>query len=240
MTHGTALVGDLMNMADSNFLNEFQMNNARPIRTAPTTGLRWLLMMLALLLSLSTFTVAASSLTGKVIGVLDGDTIEVLDASKVTHRIRLTGIDAPEKAQAFGQRSKEHLSGLVFGRQVEVQGGKADKYGRTLGKVMVQGVDANLEQVKTGMAWHYKQYAATQSVSDNDLYSSAEDRARSSHAGLWHDDQPMPPWEWRHGGKQQPTATNIASGCPCGEQAMCVGKRGGHYCMAPNGNKRYH
>ena len=121
MTHDTALSGDLVDIFDSNFLNEFQMNNSHPIRTAPTSGLRWLLMTLALLLSLSTFTVAAASLTGKVIGVLDGDTIEVLDVSKVTHRIRLTGIDAPEKAQAFGQRSKEHLSGLVFGKQVEVQ-----------------------------------------------------------------------------------------------------------------------
>lgn len=113
-----------------------------------------------------TLNVVAASLSGKVIGVSDGDTIDVLDGSKTVHRIRLTGIDAPEKAQPFGQRSKEHLSDTVFGKQVEVQAGKSDKYGRTVGKVLVKGVDANLEQVKAGFAWHYKQYASEQSVSD--------------------------------------------------------------------------
>lgn len=209
--------------------------------TRPSSGLSWQLAALVLLLSLSSFNVAAASLlAGKVIGVLDGDTIEVLDDSKVRHRIRLTGIDAPEKAQAFGQRAKEHLFSLVFGQQVEVQGGKSDKYGRTVGKVLVQGADANLAQVKAGMAWHYKQYAAEQSISDRALYASAEERARSSHVGLWHDAKPMPPWDWRHGGKDQPTASSMASGCPCGGQTLCVGKKGGHYCIAPNGNKRYH
>lgn len=217
------------------------MNNDNPTRFAPTTCLRWLLTTLAVLLSLSVSNLAAANLlTGRVIGVLDGDTIDVLDASKTTHRIRLTGIDAPEKAQAFGQRSKEHLSDLVFGKQVEVQGGKSDKYGRTVGKVTVQGADANLEQVRAGFAWHYKQYAAMQSVGDRALYASAEEKARSSHSGLWHDAKPMSPWEWRHGGKDHPTVGSIASGCPCGDQAMCVGKKGGHYCIAPNGNKRYH
>lgn len=72
----------------------------------------------------------------------------MLDSSKHPHRVRLTGIDAPEKAQPFGQRSKEHLSGLVFGKQVEVAVGKTDKYGRTVGKVIVNGVDANLAQVR--------------------------------------------------------------------------------------------
>lgn len=211
------------------------MNN--PTRIAQTNGIRWLL--LALWFSLHVAT-AGSLLTGKVIGVQDGDTIEVLDAGKTPHRIRLSGIDAPEKAQAFGQRSKQHLSDLVFGKQVEVQAGKSDKYGRTVGNVMVHGVDANLEQVKAGMAWHYKQYAAEQPIGDRALYASAEDKARSSHTGLWRDVNPMPPWEWRHGGKNQPTATSMASGCPCGDDAFCVGKKGGHFCITPNGKKRYH
>lgn len=180
-----------------------------------------------------------ATLSGKVIGISDGDTIDVLDSSKITHRIRLAGIDAPEKAQPFGQRSKEHLSESVFGKQVEVQGGKTDKYGRTVGKILVNGLDANLEQIRAGLAWHYKQYASEQSVSDRALYASAEENARGLHSGLWHDAKPMPPWEWRHGGKDQPTATSIASGCPCGDVAFCVGKKGGHYCIAPNGKKRY-
>jgi endonuclease YncB( thermonuclease family) len=178
-------------------------------------------------------------LVGKVIGVLDGDTIEVLDSTKHPHRIRLTGIDAPEKIQPFGQRSKEHLSDLVFGKQVEVEGGKTDKYGRLIGKVLVGGVDANLEQVKFGFAWHYKQYAAEQSVSDRESYSNAEVTARGLRAGLWRDPKPLPPWEWRHGGKDEPTPTSIASGCPCNAEEQCTGPKGGHYCVAPNGKKRY-
>lgn len=208
--------------------------------TPTAANLIWVLRVLVLLLSLSFINCAvAAILVGKVIGVLDGDTIDVLDARKVAHRIRMTGIDAPEKAQPFGQRAKEHLSDAVFGKQVEVQAGKFDKYGRTIGKVVVGGVDANLEQVKSGFAWHYKQYAAEQSVSDGELYSAAEEKARTSHSGLWHDAHPMPPWEWRHGGKDQPTATSIASGCPCNAVAQCTGPKGGHYCIAPNGKKRY-
>jgi len=183
---------------------------------------------------------AATQLTGKVIGVLDGDTIEVLDSSKHPHRIRLTGIDAPEKAQAFGQRSKEHLSGLVFGKQVEVAAGKTDKYGRTVGKVLVNGVDANLAQVKSGFAWHYKEYASEQSATDRAAYAQAEEGARAARTGLWRDPKPMAPWEWRHGGKDEPTITSMASGCPCSATVQCIGPKGGHFCVAPNGSKRYH
>ena len=119
--------------------------------------LNCLLLALALMLALSfPNCVVATTLVGKVIGVQDGDTIEVLDSSKHSHRIRLAGIDAPEEAQPLGQRSKQNLSGLVFGKQVEVDGGKTDKYGRTLGKVVVNGADANLTQVKAGFASHYK------------------------------------------------------------------------------------
>jgi endonuclease YncB( thermonuclease family) len=104
----------------------------------------------ALLVSL--VTAGAATLTGKVVGVSDGDTITVLDAAKTQHKIRLAGIDAPEKAQPFGQKSKEHLSDSVFGKQVQVEYTKTDKYGRTVGKVLVNGMDANLEQIKAGFA----------------------------------------------------------------------------------------
>lgn len=195
---------------------------------------------LALLIPLSLINCAtATTLVGKVIGVLDGDTIEVLDSGKVPRRVRLAGIDAPEKAQPFGQRSKQNLSGLVFGKQVEVDGSKTDKYGRTVGKVLVRGADANLAQVRAGFAWHYKEYASEQNVSDRALYSIAEDSARGSRAGLWRDPKPMAPWDWRHGGKDEPTAASLASGCPCNAAALCSGPKGGHYCVAPNGSKRY-
>lgn len=181
----------------------------------------------------------AETLDGRVVGVSDGDTITVLDFNHKQHKIRLSGIDAPEKAQAFGQKSKKHLSNSVFGKQVEVTYSKTDKYGRTVGKVMVNGIDANLEQIKSGLAWHYKDFSAEQSVADRVAYANAEVVAKSSILGLWRDAKPMPPWEWRHGGKNEPTPESTSSGCPCGAEAVCTGKRGGQYCIAPNGKKRY-
>jgi endonuclease YncB( thermonuclease family) len=94
----------------------------------------------------------AATIEGRVVGVADGDTITVLDDNKVLHKIRLAGIDAPEKKQPFGQRSKQRLSDLVFDKAVTVETNKRDKYRREVGKVLVDGTDANLEQVKRGMA----------------------------------------------------------------------------------------
>lgn len=181
----------------------------------------------------------AETITGKVIGVMDGDTIEVLDATKTPHRIRLEGIDAPEKAQPFGARSKQHLSDQVFGKHVEVLSNKTDRYGRTVGKVIVNGKDANLEQIRSGFAWHYKEYQKEQSAGDRLAYANAEISALNMKSGLWNDLQPMPPWEWRHGGKNEPTAKNAASGCPCGGATFCTGSRGGQYCTASNGKRKY-
>ncbi|MDP4028399.1 MAG: thermonuclease family protein [Gallionella sp.] len=142
------------------------------------------------------------SIEGRVVGVSDGDTVTLLDAQKKQWKIRLLGIDAPEKKMPFGQRSKQHLADLVFKKQVTVEYSKRDRYGRTLGKIEVGGVDANLEQIRAGMAWHYKQYQRDQSSEDRQLYSEAEDAARSFHRGLWVDANPIPPWDWR---KQQRT-----------------------------------
>ena len=101
-------------------------------------------------LSLSIFT--ASAFEARVVGVSDGDTITVLDAQKTQHKIRLAGIDAPEKNQDFGHRSKEHLSDLVYGMTVSLPDTKIDKYGRTVSRVLVGNTDAGLEQIKSGMA----------------------------------------------------------------------------------------
>lgn len=142
--------------------------------------------------------VLAGTLSGLVVGVTDGDTITVLDDQRTQHKIRLAGIDAPEKAQAFGQRSKEHLSSLVFGRQVLVETEKQDRYRRTVGKVVIDGRDANLAMVVAGLAWHYKKYQSEQSPSDRLLYSDAEREARDASRGLWQDAAPTAPWDWRH------------------------------------------
>ena len=140
----------------------------------------------------------ATELAGKVVGVLDGDTIDVLTPVKALVRVRLAGIDAPEKKQAFGNVSKQTLSDLVFSREVVVEWRKKDRYGRIVGKVLVDGIDMDLKMVTAGMAWHYKQYAKEQSATDRESYASAEDAARAKRVGLWRDKDPIPPWTFRH------------------------------------------
>lgn len=106
---------------------------------------------------------SAADITGRIVGISDGDTITVLDPSKTQHRIRVDGIDAPEKGQAFGQRSKESMSDLALGRDALAQCSKTDRYGRDVCKVLVGGADVGLEQVRRGLAWHFKRYAHEQS-----------------------------------------------------------------------------
>ncbi len=150
----------------------------------------------ALVLAVST-TALGGVLVGRVVAVTDGDTVKVLDASNVQHVVRLAGIDASERKMPFGQRSKQNLSDLVFGQEAVVEGEKNDRYGRLVGKVLVNGHDANLAQIQAGMAWHYKQYQREQSAEDQQIYSSAEDAAKSSNLGLWSGADPVPPWAWR-------------------------------------------
>ena len=146
------------------------------------------------------FQVQANTLLGKVINVADGDTITVLEDTYTQHKIRLTGIDAPEKRQAFGNVSKQSLADMVAGQSVAVEWVKVDKYGRKVGKVLLAGLDCNLVQVKRGLAWHYKQYQREQSPTDQQSYAAAEIEARAAKLGLWRDADPMPPWEFRHKG----------------------------------------
>ncbi len=146
---------------------------------------------------LLTFNLQAATLQGKVVSVADGDTITVLDGNKTQHKIRLQGIDAPEKAQAFGHKSKQSLNQLVHSKMVTVEFEKKDKYGRTVGKVLLNGTDVCLEQIKLGMAWHYKQYQSEQSNEDREIYAQAEQLAKLQAIGLWRDKNPMSPWDFR-------------------------------------------
>jgi endonuclease YncB( thermonuclease family) len=131
--------------------------------------------------------VLASPLAGRVIGVADGDTITILDALKRQHKIRLSGIDAPEGDQAFGQRSKQTLSDCAFGKEATVEGDKTDRYGRAVGRVVVAGADCNLRRVELGMAWHYVKYAGERPASESKAYAAAEVAARAAKRGLWVD-----------------------------------------------------
>lgn len=139
----------------------------------------------------------AETLTGRVVGIADGDTLTLLDATNTQHKIRLSGIDSPEKRQPFGQACKKSLSDLAYDRVVAVESNKLDRYGRVIGKVLVNGQDVNLEQVRRGCGWHYKKYQNEQILDDQLSYNAAEGAARASRVGLWTDNEPMPPWEWR-------------------------------------------
>jgi endonuclease YncB( thermonuclease family) len=140
---------------------------------------------------------SAATLTGKTVRVTDGDTIVILGEGNVQHKIRLQGIDAPERGQAYGTKSKEHLSDVVAGRFVVVEYDKRDRYGRIVGKVLVGGQDACLEQISSGYAWHYKKYQNEQTETDQQLYSEAEIEARKDKRGLWQHPHAISPWEYR-------------------------------------------
>ncbi len=155
---------------------------------------RWLL---AGILALVMTAVQADQVQGRVVGVADGDTVTVLDDRKVQHKVRLAGIDAPEKGMPYGQRSKQYLSDLVFGKTVILEGDKIDRYGRTVAKILLNGRDVNLAQIAAGMAWHYKKYEREQSSNDRMLYGAEELNARAARRGLWEDPQPVAPWDWR-------------------------------------------
>ena len=152
----------------------------------------WLLALLFFFTS-----VQAATLSGRVIGVTDGDTIKILDSTNTQHKIRLSGIDAPEKKQPFGQVSKKSLSDLVYDKQVTVDWNKLDRYGRTVGKVLLNGMDVNLEQVNRGYAWFYKKYQNEQPLQDRLDYLHAQEAAEKSRAGLWVEKEPIAPWDFR-------------------------------------------
>ncbi len=145
----------------------------------------------------------AAELIGKVVRVADGDTITVLDAELQQHKIRLSGIDAPELKQAFGRVSKRHLSDLVTAKHVTVEWDKHDRYGRIVGKVLVDGRDVNLQQVEAGLAWHFKRYEMEQPAADRVVYSAAEQQARAARRGLWAQGPTVPPWEFRKTAKRR-------------------------------------
>lgn len=139
-----------------------------------------------------------------IVGVTDGDTVTARCGDK-TVKVRLAGIDAPEKAQPFGQASKQALARLVFGKEVVAECRKTDRYGRSICKLVVAGTDANLAQISSGMAWHYKQYEREQSALDRSLYDEAERAAKAAGSGLWIDPDPVPPWAWRR--KERPSTS---------------------------------
>ncbi|EBJ7698809.1 micrococcal nuclease [Salmonella enterica] len=145
-----------------------------------------------LLIILFSGSLCAAEIQGKVIRVLDGDTIEVLQSKKPV-RIRLANIDAPEKKQPFGRCSTNQLKAFLAGQSVTVSYTQTDRYGRILGRVITaNGTEANRQQVLKGAAWVYDRYNT-----DNTL-PALQREAQKQKRGLWADSNPVPPWEWRH------------------------------------------
>ena len=161
----------------------------------------------SLVLALST---EASELTGKVVSVSDGDTLRVL-ADDQQIKIRLGGIDAPGSDQPFGQASKRYLAEAVAGQPVVVEFEKKDRYGRVIGKVLLDGADMSLRQVEAGYAWWYEYYKRDQAEMDQRAYSAAEHRARNSRLGLWSEPAPNNPYDWRQGKRGLVPATESES-----------------------------
>jgi endonuclease YncB( thermonuclease family) len=138
---------------------------------------------------------AARRIQIKVVGVHDGDTLTGITASNEQVKIRLDAIDAPEIKQPYGQAAKKALSDMVFGKEVVIYPKTKDKYGRTVGHVVIGKKDVNLAMLEQGMAWHYVKYDM------NKRLGQAEADAKAARRGLWQDKQPMPPWDWRKAGK---------------------------------------
>lgn len=128
----------------------------------------------------------------KVVAITDGDTVKVLTPEKKEIKVRLAGIDAPEKKQAFSEKSKQALSEKVFGKTVDLKEEGKDRYGRTIGTLTLEGRNINREMVAEGWAWWFEKYAPRDTV-----LRDAEAAARKQKMGLWAEPMPIPPWEFR-------------------------------------------
>jgi len=132
-----------------------------------------------------------AQITGKVIGITDGDTFKLLKNNNTQIKVRLYGIDCPESGQPYSSVCKKYLSDLIFGKQVSLKDMGLDIYSRTLAIVYVDTINVNENMLTAGIAWHFKRY------DNNPHWADLEKNARSERRGLWQDDNPIPPWEWR-------------------------------------------
>lgn len=153
----------------------------------------------------------AAVLVCLVVGISDGDTLTArceYEAGTETIKVRLAGIDAPEKSQPFGPRSRQHLGDLAFRKVAVIEARKTDRYGRTVARVLVadpsctsvdcpQTLDVGMAQLTVGLAWWYRKYASEQPPQERGQYEFAEIESRAKRAGLWLDAEPVAPWSWR-------------------------------------------
>lgn len=183
-----------------------------------------------IIVMLTSSTVNAATLSGTVVGVHDGDTLTLLTTNKKEIKVRLAQIDAPEEGQAFSGESKKNLSDLVYKKQITVNVTDKDRYGRSVGQVIVGNVDVNLSQVAKGMAWVYRKYSGKGSSP----YYDAEAKAKAAKIGIW-SQQAVAPWDWRKGNRPAPPIalaptqpkSNFVGAAPGGSGFKCGNKR---YC----------
>jgi micrococcal nuclease len=157
-------------------------------------------------LAIATTVIASSTLTGKVVSIADGDTLTLL-VDKTQIRVRLEGIDTPERAQPFGRKAGQALAKKVFGKVVQVDDLGKDRYGRTLGIVRLDKRNVNLELVREGWAWWYRKHAPK-----NRELATAEAAARKAKRGLWADTKPIPPWDWRQSERERKSRADVGTG----------------------------
>ncbi len=168
------------------------------LATVPAVLLLWLFVPIG---------VAEKEFRGRVVGVTDGDSITVQHDAR-QEAVRLHGIDAPERGQAFGERARQFTAALACGRMVVVRVMSQDRYGRTIGDVMLpDGRNLSQEVVRAGYAWWVRRY------STNHRLATLEAQARAAHVGLWADPSPMAPWEWRSG-KHGPAEAQVTPAAP--------------------------
>lgn len=159
------------------------------------------------------FSSSAAALEGKVIGVMDGDTIEVLTDGLQTHRVRMASIDAPEKGMPFGQAAKTYLKDLLLGKRVSVTEDSTDRYGRTVGLVVREGLNINEVMVKDGFAWAYcdepAAFLTCRYLNKRDArFVMMQADAQRRQLGLWSQPVVTPPWEWRNGRRDRDNLLN--------------------------------
>ncbi|MBK9314934.1 MAG: thermonuclease family protein [Acidobacteria bacterium] len=174
------------------------MQRTRSLEATPGRSLVVIFLLSALSVQAETH-----SFYGRVVSVSDGDTVTVLDRQYQEHKIRLNGIDAPEAGQDFGQVSRMNLAKLVFGKEVLIIRMDTDKYERDLARIVFDRTDANLEQVRAGMAWFYRAYERDIPGWYREALDEAERDARTARRGLWQHRNPVPPWEFRAKKREQ-------------------------------------
>ena len=133
----------------------------------------------------------------RIVGVIDGDTVKARPEGGAQRTIRLSGINAPEKGQAYGERSRQSLATLAMERDALIEPRKRDRFGREVSLVRVGSTDMSFAQLEAGMAWHFKRYSREQPAAERLAYARSEESARARKAGLWGDPSAVAPWDWR-------------------------------------------